>query len=366
MEQKRLEAEAKFLETTKQRAADLEREAEELALRALEREQQQQREKQQRHEAALLAESEAQRKVADEELQRQKKIEAERAAEEKLQTERREAMEQNRQRAEKEAELRQLASDVAAGKLVLIKKKNGFMVAPTAGGSAKPVQLDDTLSWVRKHAVVEDEAEEPAVPAPRRTFGPQSTKTSTTNLAEQPQFLNAQPQEKGAVPSLPTMLPRQGNVLEIVRRLQSPHEQMGALLDLLDFILKKLAKGGVDYLLRESHDGVSRFAFHDMPKPLAEILRDKPGNIPAMMILGILGFCGDDTLHQKVMEQKVLPTNPDAWIRSLVGSKLFLSSFCGRSTHSSLSSSFGCRQSNKVGSCWMGRRPAQLPVMSRH
>ena len=243
---------------------------------------------------------------------------AERAERERLRDERDRKAREQLEQAEKEAELRILAADVVAGRLTLTNTGGVFTVAALTG-APRVVTLPDPLApWVVQHAVVVKVAE-PAAPKPAKlVIGAGRAAEASAVPAK-----DEAPLRQAGAPTVPTVRPaRQHNVLEIVLRLQGDApQQMGALFDLLEFFTKKVRESGARTRGREamevglggltavlwprlfvSHvkiktsgvaglaketEGANRAAVLDTAQPLADILSRAPGNIPALLCLGI-------------------------------------------------------------------------------
>ncbi len=271
--------------------AETEREAAELALRAKEREEAARREAQAKRQAEQDALERAKKEAEDAAKRKRQAEEAERQERERQKDERNRQAQEKRLAAERDAELRAVATEVATGKLILTKKRGGsYVVAPPGGGAERAIQVDHSMDWVQRYCVVEPEPVAPKAAPQKVAIAAPATATSRAAAPkEPPAFLKSEPMEKPELPQMPaaSSIKRQRNVQEIARRLRSEQDQPGALLDLLDFMLGRLTRGGVEQLRRDMDAGATRAAFFDTPAPLAEILRDTPGNIPAIMILGI-------------------------------------------------------------------------------
>lgn len=96
-----------------------------------------------------------------------------------------------------------------------------------------------------------------------------------------------------------------------------------ALVTLHRYLVRIVSMGGNQYLFSRLDSGTLDFAIADVLDPVASVLRDAPGSVPAIVILGILGFCGHVPTYKLIRELHVIPPTVDEWVGWLLGCRLF-------------------------------------------
>eukprot|EP00053_Salpingoeca_punica_P019420 m.196365 g.196365 ORF g.196365 m.196365 type:complete len:986 (-) comp17651_c0_seq2:408-3365(-) len=116
------------------------------------------------------------------------------------------------------------------------------------------------------------------------------------------------------------------NFRDIKQRLMSSNNNtvQKALQDLHTYMSKLMVLGGPQLLADLFGRNEAEFDPYEIVPPLATILRGNPVNVLAIMVTGLLGFCGHPPLKQAVDRERVIPANSRSWLGWILSSRLFL------------------------------------------
>jgi hypothetical protein len=116
------------------------------------------------------------------------------------------------------------------------------------------------------------------------------------------------------------------NFRDIKQRLMSSNSNnvQKALQDLHTYLSKVMVLGGPPMLADLFARHEAEFDPFDIVPPLGSILRANPVNVVAIMVMGLLSFCGHIPLKAAVDQERVIPLSPRPWLGWILSSRLFL------------------------------------------
>lgn len=331
IEEKRLEAERRLQDLAKKKAEEDEREAEALRQQTIAKKAEEEaaakraaeRAKKEAEFAAQKAREQARR---EEEEAREKQRQLEQEKEEK-----RKAQADKQKEEDINAEKRWLKQQVAAGKVKVAKTKSGFVVAPTDPANAP--KIDGSLSWIKvvddlDVPVEEDEEElerqrkekEEKERKPKLSFGLAGDKDRPNNdsswISQENKYIENAIKSHTVKPLNETRM----NIRVLADRLDSRDERFAALLELFSFLVTVLRDSGIA-ALRSEISGMH--ALQECIQGVANMLKEAPGNVMAMMVLGLIAFSGDENSRAKVQRVSAIPNTVEEWIGWMLGSRLY-------------------------------------------
>lgn len=95
---------------------------------------------------------------------------------------------------------------------------------------------------------------------------------------------------------------------DIADRLQNVDARDGAAIALLRYLAKELGKGSAVFNKRLG-DGIDEINLYATMEPLAAIIAEAPGHLPAILSLGLMAFAGHAPLYKAVCEVNAIPAD---------------------------------------------------------
>lgn len=110
---------------------------------------------------------------------------------------------------------------------------------------------------------------------------------------------------------------------DVPRALKRPASRDVAVLALQKHVVAIVCNAGMEGLAEFAATGFGEMPLESMLRDIATIYLESPANVPALLILGLLGFCGHAGSYKTVRLLNVIPDNPNEWIGWLLGCRLF-------------------------------------------
>ncbi|EDQ93119.1 uncharacterized protein MONBRDRAFT_22551 [Monosiga brevicollis MX1] len=346
IEAKRVANEQRLQDMARQRAAEVDAEAERMRRQQREMEEEELRRQQEADAARRRAEEEAAKKrseaaqlAAAKEAERQRRLEHEKQR--KMND-----MIARMQQEERDAEIRWIKLQMAEGKVRVGKRMSprGKTEYYCRTSDINDVTAGDLLDWIKSDrdlpSGVEAVEEQPiAEPVANAKFGQGSLSVAqagaaATNKPRQPKLhvvdrdwrRNHQSYIQDAVSAFDSSkgLPYwRRAVFQICDRLDDVEEKYDAVLSLYCYVSLLLAHEGRRGLKQDSENARTAAALVESPPYLSKILKEAPGNLYALMTLGLLRFAGDDVLADKIDGLRIIPSTVDGWIGQVIATRLY-------------------------------------------
>jgi hypothetical protein len=111
--------------------------------------------------------------------------------------------------------------------------------------------------------------------------------------------------------------------MEGIEDLLSAANPTAGLAKLQAFVTRKVAFEGVEGFAKELDNGYRVFDIKKCVEMVGETLNERPGNLPGLISLGLIGFCGSSEMEDFVMDTRAIPTTIDVWLGHVYASRLF-------------------------------------------
>ena len=343
-EEARLAKEAMLAERTKQKAVEMQAELERQEREKARLEAEQQRREEAERRAAEKAAADATRRAEEEQQRRAEEERRRRESQQRELEEKRRAAEERRladlREEERRAEERAQAIREVKAIHVLVAQANQMkkrlrLSVPTDPElynmtSAERLRLTDRIeddirrpetpppeiqALQQQAAVQHREPErEPELDRASRPINRVVLERETSNIAGRSQYRSVEARN----------LSKQAEEdMAGVEALLASDDPSAGLAKLQEFVARKVAYEGLQGFAQQLDDGFSSFDIKKCVELAGASLSDRPGNLPALISLGLIGFSGSSEMDDFVKDVRAIPTTVDLWLGHVFASRLF-------------------------------------------